>query len=123
MAVNNVYQREIVEVPFVLPDGKVLPHPALVISCDDLQMMESGLFYAVLVSSKNIIPELTIPIQSEWLSSPLPKASYFVTHIVNPFNVADVVSRHNCFCVSRILIKWLTKSSLILLTATFSARE
>ena len=30
MAVNNVYQREIVEVPFVLPDGKVLPHPAFV---------------------------------------------------------------------------------------------
>ena len=97
MAVNHVFQREIVEVPFVLPDGKVLPHPALVISCDDLQDMELGLFYAVLVSSKNIIPELTIPIQSEWLSSPLPKASYFVTHIINPFNVADVVSRHNCF--------------------------
>ena len=95
MALNNVYQREIVEVPFVLPDGKVLPHPALVISCDDLQIMEPGLFYAVLVSSKNIIPELTI--QSEWLSSPMPKASYFVTHIVNLFNVADVVSRHNCF--------------------------
>jgi hypothetical protein len=30
MAVNNVYQREIVEVPFVFPDGKVLPHPAFV---------------------------------------------------------------------------------------------
>ena len=59
--------------------------------------MEPGLFYAVLVSSKNIIPELTIPIQSEWLSSPMPKASYFVTHIVNSFNVADVISRHNCF--------------------------
>jgi hypothetical protein len=27
MAVSSVYQREIVEVPFVLPDGKVLPHP------------------------------------------------------------------------------------------------
>ena len=97
MAVNHVYQREIVEVPFVLPDGKVLPHPALVISYDDIQDLESGLFYAVLVSSKNIIPELTISIQSEWLSSPLPKASCFVTHIVNPFNVVDVVSRHNCF--------------------------
>lgn len=97
MAVNNVYQREIVEVPFVLPDGKVQAHPALVISCDELQTIEPGLSYAVLVSSKNIIPELTIPIKSEWLSSPLPKASYFVTHIVNSFNVDEVVSRHNCF--------------------------
>ena len=78
MALNKVYQREIVGVPFVLPDGNVLPHPALVVSCDDLQVVEPGLFYAVLVSSKNIIPELTIPIQSEWLYSPLPKASYFV---------------------------------------------
>ena len=26
MAVSSVYQREIVEVPFVLPDGKVLHH-------------------------------------------------------------------------------------------------
>ena len=95
MAVNNVYQREIVEVPFVLPDGKVLAH--LLWSFDESQIIEPGLFYAVLVSSKNIIPELTIPIKSEWLSSPLPKASYFVTHIVNFFNVNDVVSRHNCF--------------------------
>ena len=44
MAVKQVYQREIVEVPFVLPDGKILPHPALVISCDELQNVESGLF-------------------------------------------------------------------------------
>ena len=44
MAVKQVYQREIVEVPFVLPDGKTLPHPALVISCDELQNVESGLF-------------------------------------------------------------------------------
>ena len=97
MAVKQVYQREIVEVPFSLPDGKTLPHPALVISCDELQNVESGLFYAVLISSKNINPDLTIPIRSEWLSSSLPKASYFVTHIVNSFNVDDVISRHNCF--------------------------
>lgn len=97
MAVTGVYQREIVEVPFLLPDGKMLPHPALVISCEELQEVEQGLFYAVLISSKNIIPELTVPIKSEWLSSPLPKASYFVTHILNAFNVEDVISRHNCF--------------------------
>lgn len=94
---NRIHQREIVEVPFILPDGKILPHPALVISCDDLQVVEPGLFYAVLISSKNIVPELTIPINNEWLSAPLDKGSYFVTHIVNPFNVEDVISRHNCF--------------------------
>ena len=46
MAVTQVHQREIVEVPFTLPDGQILPHPALVLSCDDLQNVEVGLFYA-----------------------------------------------------------------------------
>lgn len=55
------------------------------------------MFYAVLISSKNHYPQLTIPIQNEWLSTPLAKASYFVTHIVSMFNVEDVIARHNCF--------------------------
>lgn len=97
MAVAQVHQREIVEVPFLLPDGKILPHPALVISCDDLQYIEPGMFYAVLISTKNHHPELTIPIQSEWLSSPLSQQSYFITHIVSQFNCDDVITLHNCF--------------------------
>ena len=97
MAVAQVHQREIVEVPFTLPDGQILPHPALVLSCDDLQMVDPGMFYAVLISSKNHYPQLTIPIQREWLSSPLSKPSYFVTHIVSMFNVDDVFTHHNCF--------------------------
>lgn len=97
MAIGRVHQREIVEVPFILPDGQILPHPALVISCDELQDIEPGMFYAVLISTKNHFPELTIPIKSEWLSMPLPLQSFFVTHIVNSFNVDDVFSHRNCF--------------------------
>jgi hypothetical protein len=97
MAVNNVHQREIIEVPFTLPDGQILPHPALVLSCDELQDIEPGMFYAVLISSKNHFPQLTIHIQNEWLSSPLTKKSYFVTHIIGMFNVDEVISHHNCF--------------------------
>lgn len=97
MAVAKVYQREIVEVPFTLPDGQILPHPALVISCDELQNIEPGLFYAVLISTKNHYPELTIPIQNEWLSTPLSQQSYFVTHIVSQFKVEDVYVHRNCF--------------------------
>ena len=97
MAVARVHQREIVEVPFTLPDGQILPHPALVVSCDELQDVEPGMFYGVLISTKNLYPELTIPIQKEWLSSPLSQQSYFVTHIVNQFNCDDVLNRRNCF--------------------------
>lgn len=45
MAVIRVNQGEIVEVPFELPDGSILPHPALVISNEYLQDYEDGLFY------------------------------------------------------------------------------
>ena len=45
MAVTRVNQGEIVEVPFELPDGSILPHPALVLSNEYLQDYEDGLFY------------------------------------------------------------------------------
>lgn len=95
MAVTRVHQREIVEVPFDLPDGRILTHMALVLSCDELQDYEDGLFYAVLISSKNHFPELTIPIDNAWLNKPLSKQSYFITHIVKDFNTDDVINRYN----------------------------
>lgn len=39
MVVSSVEQREIVEVPFIMPDGSVLPHPALVISRNELRSL------------------------------------------------------------------------------------
>ena len=55
MAVAQVHQREIAEVPFTLPNGQILPHPALVLSCDELQDIEPGMFYAVLFPQRTII--------------------------------------------------------------------
>ena len=60
MAMTPVFQREIVEVPFLLPDGAVKNHPALVVSVPELQEEEDGLFYAVLISTKNHHPKYTI---------------------------------------------------------------
>ena len=97
MAVNRVSQREIVEVPYQLPDGSIKPHMALVLSTEKLLHAEEGMFYAVLISSKNINPEFTMEIRNEWLNKPLSKQSYFVTHIVSQFNCDDVIARHNCF--------------------------
>ena len=59
MAVNKVSQREIVEEPYQLPDGSIKPHMALVLSTEKLQLAEEGMFYAVLISSKNLNPEFT----------------------------------------------------------------
>lgn len=80
-----------------MPDGSIKIHPALVISKEDLQLDEDGLLYALLISSKNYIPEYTVEIKSDWLSRPMDKQSYFVTHILGMYNVDDVVQRKNCF--------------------------
>ena len=97
MAVNMVFQREIVEVPYQLPDGTIKPHMALVLSTEKLQQAEDGMFYAVLISSKNLNPEFTLRIHNEWLSKPLSKQSYFVTHIVSYYRTEEVIQSFNNF--------------------------
>ena len=45
-----VYQGEIVEVNFQLPDGKFKPHPVIVVSNNDINEYEDG-FIGVMLSS------------------------------------------------------------------------
>lgn len=97
MAISRVFQREIVEVPFLLPDGQFRPHPALVLSTERLADNEDGMFYAALISTKNHLPDYTIEIQNEWLNKPLSKQSFFVTHIVCYFKTRHVINTYNTF--------------------------
>ncbi len=98
MAVSSVHQREIVEVSFRFLDGVERIHPALVISTDELQNAEEGMFYAVLISSKNLHPEYTIEISAgDIIGGELDKKSYFVTHFIAYFTLNDIVSRRSQF--------------------------
>lgn len=99
MAVTRVYQRQIVEVNYRFHDGRVLPHPALVVSMDDLQDIEDGIFYAVLISSKKLHPEFAIEIDPDDLlgSYQLSKQSYYVTHILSFFSYKDIINNFNLF--------------------------
>ena len=96
MAVSRVHQREIVEVNFYFPGEGNKPHPALVVSTDELHDAEDGMFYALLISSKNLHPEYTIEIKKEDLQGKeLDKQSYFVTHFLSYFTLADVTMSKN----------------------------
>lgn len=56
------------------------------------------MFYAVLISSKNIHPEYTIKISADDILGPaMTKQSYFVTHFIAYFTLNDIVSRSNQF--------------------------
>lgn len=109
MAVEQVLQREIVEVFYRTPEGSIKEHPALVLSTEELLEEENGMFYAVLISTKNHHPKYTIKIEDEWLSHPMGKESFFVTHIVTFFKLEDVVQRKNTFVKSKYFDKVLEK--------------
>lgn len=58
------HQKDIVEINFLFPDGTFKPHPAIIVSNDELQVDEEGMFYLVLITS------------NDWLN---PQYSYHLT--------------------------------------------
>lgn len=63
------HQKDIVEINFLFADGTFKPHPAIIVSNDQLQMDEEGLFYLVLITSNDRInPQYSYPLTDDiWL--------------------------------------------------------
>ena len=60
------HQRDIVEVNFLFPDGTFKPHPAIIVSNDQLQVDEDGMFYLVLITSNDWPnPQYSYPLSDE----------------------------------------------------------
>ena len=60
------HQRDIVEVSFLFPDGTFKPHPAIIVSNDQLQEDEEGMFYLVLITSNDWLnPQYSYPLTDE----------------------------------------------------------
>ena len=58
------HQRDIVEVNFLFPDGTFKPHPAIIVSNDQLQDDEDGLLYLVLITSNDWLnPHYSYPLK------------------------------------------------------------
>ena len=63
------HQRDIVEVSFLFPDGTFKPHPAIIVSNDQLQEDEEGMFYLVLITSNDRInPQYSYPLTDEMVA-------------------------------------------------------
>ena len=62
------HQRDIVEVSFLFPDGTFKPHPAIIVSNDQLQEDEDGMFYLVLITSNDWInPQYSYPLTDDMI--------------------------------------------------------
>lgn len=91
MAVKDVHVGEIVDVDFFFTDKEeTLHHPGVVVSTSSLKENEDGMIYVLLISSKNIHPQYTIPLTDEMVTKPFDKKSYFVTHFLMYFSLEEV---------------------------------
>jgi len=88
----RVYQRDIVEVNFLFPDGKMKPHMAVVVSNDELNEDE-GFFYLAMISSKNYNPQYTFELRDDMLSKPLSLKSYVVCQLISGYTERDVIQK------------------------------
>jgi mRNA-degrading endonuclease toxin of MazEF toxin-antitoxin module len=88
----KVSQRDIVEVNFLFPDGKMKPHMAVVVSNDELNEDE-GFFYLAMISSKNYNPQYTYELRNDMLSRPLKLKSYIVCQLISGYTERDVLKK------------------------------
>jgi len=62
------HQKDIVEVNFLFPDGTFKPYPAIIVSNDELQEDEDGMFYLVLITSNDWLnPQYSYPLTDEMI--------------------------------------------------------
>jgi mRNA-degrading endonuclease toxin of MazEF toxin-antitoxin module len=88
-----INQRDIVELNFLMPDGKSKPHPAIVISNNDL-FEDEGFFYCCMISTKNYNPQYTFEIYDTMLLRPMVNKSYVKCQIIGGFTERDILKKH-----------------------------
>ena len=85
-------QRDIVEINFLFPDGSFKPHPAVIVSNNELREKE-GFIYLCMISSKPYNPEYCYELDDEMLTAPLMKRSYVKCHLLVGNIERDVIRK------------------------------
>ena len=85
----KVNQRDIVEVYFELPNGKLKSHPALVISNQNVLDTED-IFYAVMISTKLYNDEFSFELKDEMLTKPMKLQSFVKCQLIQSYKLNEV---------------------------------
>jgi hypothetical protein len=88
----KIQQRDIVELNFELPDGTLKPHPALVVSNENVLQTED-IFYAVMISSKLFNDEFTFELDNSMLTKPLSKKSFVKCQLIQSYSEDEVINK------------------------------
>ena len=84
-----VKQRDIIELNFLMPDGVSKPHPAIVISNDDL-FEDEGFFYCCTISTSHYNPQYCFELSAPMISKPLSSKSFVKCQIIGGFTERDI---------------------------------
>ena len=85
-------QRDIVEINFMFPDGTFKPHPALIVSNDELQQ-EEGFIYLCMISTKAYHERYNYAITNEMLVRPMDRQSYVKCQLIVGDIERDVIRK------------------------------
>jgi len=86
----TVEQRQIIEVPFNLPEG-VEHHPAIVLSSNDAIETENA-FVCVMLTSHLHNDEFSFSIENNMLNKPMDKPSEARVHLISFFKVNEITT-------------------------------
>ncbi|MBQ2187269.1 MAG: type II toxin-antitoxin system PemK/MazF family toxin [Bacteroidales bacterium] len=87
-------QRDIVEINFMFPDGTSKPHPALIVSNNELKLDE-GFIYLSMISSKAYNPQYNFELEDNMLTMPMVKKSYVKCQLLVGNVERDVIRKIN----------------------------
>lgn len=85
-------QRDIVEVNFLFPDGAFKPHPAVIVSNEELQETE-GFVYLALISTKDYNAQYCYELNDNMLSFPMKKQSFVKCHLIVANMDTDIIRK------------------------------
>lgn len=88
----KVQQRDIVELNYQLPNGKLKLHPALIISNSDVLDTED-IFYAVMISSNPMNDDFTFELKNAMLTKPMTKKSFVKCQLLQSYSTDEVISK------------------------------
>lgn len=87
------HQRDIVELHYPTPNGKLKARPAIIVSQDETNDIE-GRFYALMMTSQNFHSEVTFEVTADMLNyTPNERSSFVTCHLLDPFYEDEVLRR------------------------------
>jgi mRNA-degrading endonuclease toxin of MazEF toxin-antitoxin module len=89
----KIYQGDILEVNVYLPDGGFKPHPAIVISNNNVNSIENSAI-VVMISSTSVNDEFSYHLSENMMTVIPKKKSQVRCQLINLITESDIISKH-----------------------------